>query len=68
MKHGRKPTYEQRKLLTQHGLDTYDFLVIKTVKNGCLFQNRTDQSLIVCYPDDENIYDTDGITVLTSVQ
>ena len=62
MKHGRKPTYEQRKILAQHGLDTYDFLFIKAVKNGFMFQSKSDQRVVVCYPDDDIIYAADGVT------
>ena len=29
MKHGKKPTYEQRKLIERWGLDAHDWLVIK---------------------------------------
>lgn len=29
MKHGKKPTHEQRKLMEQWRLNTYDWLVVK---------------------------------------
>ena len=29
MKHGKKPTYEQRKVIQQSGLDPHDWLVVK---------------------------------------
>lgn len=64
MKHGCKPTYQQRKVLEANELDTYGYLVIKSVKNGWLFQNRDDDSLIVCYPDKKGVFAEDGISLI----
>ena len=40
MKHGKKPTYEQRKLMEQWGLDTYDWLVVKDTSTEMLIVHR----------------------------
>lgn len=68
MKHCQKLTREQKKLLMRHNLDSYDFYLIKSVKNGFLFQSKSDpETLIVCYPDSNNIYMKDGITPVTNL-
>lgn len=40
MKHGKKPTYEQRKLIQRSGLDTYDWLVVKDTSTELVLVNR----------------------------
>ena len=44
MKQGKKPTYEQRKLLAAYGLNTYDWLVSKDTSGKMVLVHRyTDQ-------------------------
>lgn len=40
MKHGVKPTYEQRKLIKQWHLDTYEWLVVKDTPTELVLVNR----------------------------
>ena len=40
MKHGVKPTYEQRKLIGQWGLNTYDWLVVKDTPTELVLVNK----------------------------
>ena len=66
LKHGCKPTYQQRKALQFNQLDTFAYLVVKSVKNGWQFQSKQDETkTFVCYPDKKGIYALDGITELT---
>ena len=44
MKHGCKPTYEQRKLIQRLGLDTYGWLVVKDTPTELVLVNRNDQT------------------------
>lgn len=44
MKNPKKPTYEQRKLIQKHGLNTYDWLVSKdTPKQMVLIHRHTEE-------------------------
>lgn len=66
MKHGQKPTREQKITLTKNGLDSYDFYMIQTVGKGWLFQSKSDpDKLIVCYSDRKGIFAKDGVTPLS---
>ena len=40
MKNGKKPTYEQRKLIERWGLDTYTWLVVKDTPEEMLIVHR----------------------------
>ena len=40
MKHGVKPTYEQRKLMEHRGVNTYDWLVIKDTPTEMVLVNK----------------------------
>lgn len=40
MKHGIKPTYQQRKLIQQHGLDSHDWLVVKDTPTEMVLVHR----------------------------
>lgn len=40
MKNGKKPTYEQRKLIQQYGLNTYDWLVSKDTPDELVIVHR----------------------------
>ena len=40
MKHGKKPTYEQRKLIQRFGLDSHDWLVVKDTPTEMVLVNR----------------------------
>ena len=40
MKNGKKPTYEQRKLLKEWGLNTYDWLVVKDTSTEMVVVHR----------------------------
>lgn len=40
MKNGKKPTYEQRKLIQRSGLDTYDWLVAKDTSTELVLVHR----------------------------
>ena len=48
MKHGKKPTVEQRKVLTREGLDWKDWLVVKNLPNSLIVVKRkTDETRVV---------------------
>lgn len=40
MKHGRKPTVEQRKAITAAGLDWHEWLVVNNLPNVLTIQHR----------------------------
>lgn len=40
MKHGKKPTYEQRKLIQRLGLDSYQWLVVKDTSTELVLIHR----------------------------
>lgn len=40
MKHGKKPTVEQRKLLTKEGLNWADWLIVNNLPNSLIVVNR----------------------------
>lgn len=40
MKNGKKPTYEQRKLIQEWGLDAHDWLVVKDTSTEMVLVNR----------------------------
>ena len=40
MKHGCKPTYEQRKTIQHWGLDAHDWLVVKDTSNEMVLVHR----------------------------
>lgn len=42
MKHGTKPTYEQRKVIQQHDLDPSEWLVVKDTTVELLLVSRHD--------------------------
>lgn len=45
MKHGCKPTYEQRKIIQQSGLDPHDWLVVKdTTEKMVLVHKYSDKT------------------------
>ena len=45
MKHGKKPTYEQRKLIQQWGLDPMNWFVVKDTPTEMMLVHRyTDQT------------------------
>ena len=45
MKHGKKPTREQRKLLQQWKLDTYNWLVVKDTPTEMVLVHRNFDSI-----------------------
>ena len=45
MKHGKKPTREQRKLLQQWKLDTYSWLVVKDTPTEMVLVHRNFDSI-----------------------
>lgn len=45
MKHGKKPTREQRKLLQQWNLDTYNWLVVKDTPTEMVLVHRNFDSI-----------------------
>lgn len=53
MKHGKKPTYEQRKLIQKlSNLDTHNLLVIKDTPTEIWVRDRTgDDSVFILYKD-----------------
>ena len=40
MKHGKKPTYEQRKTIQDSNLDAYDWLVVKDTPTEMVLVHR----------------------------
>lgn len=40
MKHGKKPTYEQRKLIQSAGLDSHEWLVVKDTPTEMVLVHR----------------------------
>ena len=40
MKNGKKPTYEQRKIIQRWKLNTYDWLVVKDTSTELVLVNR----------------------------
>ena len=40
MKHGKKPTYEQRKTLERLGLDSQDWLIVKNTSTELVVVHR----------------------------
>ena len=42
MKHGKKPTYEQRKVIAANGYDTTAWLVVKDTPDEMVLTNRHD--------------------------
>ena len=50
MKHGCKPTYEQRKLIQEAGLDTYDWLVIKDTSTELVLVSKYNDQNILTIP------------------
>lgn len=40
MKHGKKPTYEQRKLIQEWGLDSHEWLVVKDTSTELVLVHR----------------------------
>ena len=68
MKHGQKLTREQRRIVSERGLDSYDFLYVKAIGQGWLLQSRTDPATaIVVYPDKPGIYLEDGTTPIEDI-
>ena len=52
MKHGCKPTYEQRKLISHWGLDTYNWLVVKDTPTELVLVHRnSDQTTKTIYKE-----------------
>ena len=51
MKHGKKPTYEQRKLLTANGYDPYAWLVIKDTPQFMQIASREGGAIITIEKD-----------------
>lgn len=63
MKHGKKPTSVQKKILSRNGLNHLDFLFIRPIGTGWLFQERNDESrFITVYPDRDGVFGPDGET------
>lgn len=50
MKNGKKPTYEQRKLIQEWGLDAHDWLVVKDTSTEMVlvhrYSDRTTRTII----------------------
>lgn len=46
MKHGVRPTREQRKLIGKAKLDPMDWLVVKDMPTEMLLQNRTNKEIM----------------------
>ena len=44
MKNGKKPTYEQRKVIHQSGLDPHDWLVVKNTPTEMVLIHRSDKT------------------------
>lgn len=42
MKNGKKPTYEQRKLIQAWGLDTHEWLVVKDTSTEMVLVHRSE--------------------------
>lgn len=55
MKNGKKPTYEQRKVIQRHGLDPHDWLVVK--------DTSTEMVLVYRYSDKTTRSIPKGVTV-----
>ena len=47
MKHGKKPTVEQRKLLTKEGLNWADWLIVKDMPHSMIAVNRNTEEIKV---------------------
>ena len=50
MKHGKKPTREQRKLLSKWKLDTYNWLVIKDTTTEMVVAHKNFEKVIKVIP------------------
>jgi hypothetical protein len=50
VKHGRKPTREQRKLLAKYHLDGHDWLIIKDTPEAMTIVHRFSDSTIKTIP------------------
>lgn len=50
MKNGKKPTYEQRKVIQRWGLDTYDWLVVKDTPQEMVLVNRYNEKTTKVIP------------------
>lgn len=50
MKHGKKPTYEQRKLIQRWGLDVRDWLVVKDTSTEMVLVHRFSERTIRTIP------------------
>lgn len=46
---GKKPTYEERKLISKAGLDTYEWLVQKNTSTIIQLVNRNDEKEIAVF-------------------
>ena len=54
MKHGKKPTYEQRKLLLENGYDPAAWLVVKDMPAEMVIVSRNDDTATVTVKKIEN--------------
>ena len=54
MKHGKKPTYEQRKLIQQWGLDAHDWLVVKDTSTEMMLVHRCSEQTTRTIPKGVN--------------
>ena len=50
MKHGKKPTYEQRKLIQKAGLDSHDWFVVKDTSTELVLIHRVCHQTIKTIP------------------
>lgn len=46
MKNGKKPTYGQRRVIQQSGLNSHDWLVSKDTPNSMVLVRRNNQQII----------------------
>lgn len=52
MKHGIKPTYEQRKTIQNAGLDPHEWLVVKDTPTEMVLTHRTsDRTIQIIYKE-----------------
>ena len=67
LRNGVKPTYAQRKIIESRGLDTYEYLVVKSVgPTGLLLQSKHDASkTCVVYSDRSGVYDKKGEVLIS---
>ena len=64
MRHGKKPTREQRKVIERNNLDTYDCLIIKVFADGFLCTIPSTDKTIRLYQDKKGLFTEDGNAII----